>query len=256
MLSIRRLEKTYMNRKKPLKHALKGVSLDILEGETLGLLGVNGAGKTTLSGILAGLHPPTAGDVLYRDKSIYDDIVSYRRGVGFCPQKANLDNMLSMRESLVFSGRCYGMSASEAKGRAEDLMGTFSMGSYAESLPMHLSGGYRQRFLIARTLMHRPPFVILDEPTIGLDPHIRHQLWSVIKKLKKEGTTVLLTTHYLDEAEALSDRVCFIHDGEVKVVDTPKNLLERYKKKSLEEVFIEFVDETEVEIFSRGENEG
>lgn len=251
LLEIDTLHKTYMHRGKPSRCALKGVSFPIKRGETLGLLGVNGAGKTTLSSILAGLIPPTAGDIVWQGESIYRDIVSYRRMVGFCPQKPNLDTTLTLGESLIFAGRCYGLSKSDAVKRCAFLMKELNIGSYAESLASHLSGGYKQRFLIARTLMHAPQLVILDEPTVGLDPHIRHQLWKVIAELKKEGTTVLLTTHYLDEAEVLSDRVCFIHDGEVKLIDTPQNLLNHYKKKTLEEVFIEFMDETEVEIFSR-----
>jgi len=251
LIHIKNLQKTYMHRGKPLKKALKGVSFSIKKGETLGLLGVNGAGKTTLSSILSGMCPPTAGEVLWHDQSIYSDITKYRRQVGFCPQKPNLDNMLTLGESLIFSGRAYGLTKSEAKERAEQVMADFSIGSYAESLAAHLSGGYKQRFLMARTLMHSPEFIILDEPTVGLDPHIRHQLWEVLKRLKSEGTTILLTTHYLDEAQTLSDRVCFIHGGEVKIVDTPDNLLKKYKKTSLEDVFIDFVDETEIEIFSR-----
>jgi len=114
------------------------------------------------------------------------------------------------------------------------------------------SGGYRQRFLIARALMHRPKLVILDEPTVGLDSHIRRELWEVIAGLKNDGITVILTTHYLDEAEYLADRICLIHEGTVRTVDTPDNLKKHHEKNNLEEVFLKFVDDPDAEIFNSG----
>ena len=115
-----------------------------------------------------------------------------------------------------------------------------------------VSGGYRQRFLIARALMHRPKLVILDEPTVGLDSHIRRELWEVIAGLKNDGITVILTTHYLDEAEYLADRICLIHEGTVRTVDTPDNLKKHHEKNNLEEVFLKFVDDPDAEIFNSG----
>ncbi len=223
------------------KEALKGVSLDVREGEILGLLGVNGAGKTTLSTILAGLHPPTSGDVRYLGRSIYEDIVGYRKIVGFCPQKPNLDLSMTLEENLTFAGRYRGMSAGETRSRVESLVEQFQLGEYSQSKAFVLSGGYRQRFLIARTLVHRPKIIILDEPTVGLDPHIRRQLWEEIAALKKSGVSILLTTHYLDEAEYLSDRVCIIDDGSVKTIDTPQNLIELHREKRLEDVFLKLM---------------
>jgi ABC-type multidrug transport system ATPase subunit len=225
-----------------IKEALKGVSLEIREGEILGLLGVNGAGKTTLSTILAGLHPPTEGDVKYLGRSIYEDIVSYRKIVGFCPQKPNLDLSLTLEENLLFNGRYRLMGPQEIKERIESLMEQFKLHDYAKSKAQTLSGGYKQRFLIARTLMHRPKLIILDEPTVGLDPHIRHQLWEEIKTLKASGSSILLTTHYLDEAEFLSDRVCIIDRGAVKTIDTPASLMELHGKQKLEDVFLKLME--------------
>ncbi|MCI5052637.1 MAG: ABC transporter ATP-binding protein [Simkaniaceae bacterium] len=249
LLEVNNITKSYHPKGRPIIEALKGVSFDIVQGEILGLLGVNGAGKSTLSSILCTLHPQTSGHIYWNDVSIHDNLLAYRRIFGYCPQHPNLDKELTLGESLVFAGRCYGMSRDEAQMRAEEVMTEFQLGRYAQSSPDELSGGYRQRFLIARTVMHRPQFVVLDEPTVGLDPHVRHALWETIRELKKQGTTVLLTTHYLDEAEVLSDRVCFIHGGEIKLIDTPKALLEKYKKTRLEEVFLEFVDDNSVEIF-------
>ena len=226
-----------------MKKALVGISFTIEEGEIFSLLGVNGAGKTTLSGILTGLHPPTSGELLWKGKSIYSDLLNYKKHVGLCPQKPNIDPDLSIEEMLTFAARCYGKTEKEATKACDRLIDLFDLGSYRKSVAKHLSGGYKQRFLIARSLAHTPKFVILDEPTVGLDAHIRKQLWVVVKRLRDEGVTILLTTHYLEEAEALSDRVCFIHEGKVQVLDTPENLNTHYKKSNLEDVFLHLMQE-------------
>ena len=232
-----------MKNGKPVKKALTGVSMEMNAGEVFGLLGVNGAGKTTLSSIIAGLHPPTAGDVKFRGVSIYEDATTYRENVGFCPQVPNLDKALTLEENLHFSGRCFGLSKADSKARTDELMTQFQLGSYAKSRVPYLSGGYKQRFLIARTLIHSLEIVILDEPTVGLDVHIRHGLWDLIEELKEDCVTVILTTHYLEEAEKLSDRVCFIHEGAVQAIDTPKKLMAHHKKGKLEDVFLKLMEE-------------
>lgn len=240
LIQVKSVKKHYPN-----KEALKGVSLELFEGEIFGLLGVNGAGKTTLSTILAGLHPPTDGAVLFRGKSIYEDIVSYRKSVGFCPQKPNLDLSLTLEENLIFAGRYHRMSTQDIKKQTAAMMNEFHLHEYAKQKASLLSGGYKQRFLIARTLLHRPQLIILDEPTVGLDPHIRRQLWDQIKELKRKGASILLTTHYLDEAEYLSDRVCIIDAGAVKTIDTPDNLKEIHQMNRLEDVFIKLMNEVD-----------
>lgn len=242
-LQIKHLKKIYFRKGKPITEALQEIDLEIREGEILGLLGVNGAGKTTLSSIIASLHPPTSGEVLWKGRSIYDDIISYRRIIGFCPQKPNLDKTFTLEENLIFAGRCYGLTIEQATKKKDQLVEQFELKKYLNSFVDYLSGGYKQRFVIARTLMHNPKLVILDEPTVGLDPHIRRQLWDAISALKKEGVTVLLTTHYLDEAEALSDRVCIIDKGRIRLIDTPANLKQSYKKGNLEDVFIQLMKE-------------
>jgi len=245
--------KTYYDKKRVFKDALKSVTLDIHEGEVLGLLGVNGAGKTTLVSILSTLHPPTGGDVEWNGASVYTNLLEYRKIIGLCPQHPNLEANLSLGEMLIFSGRCYGLTKPEAEERKNELLKQFNLEEYAKASVDQVSGGYRQRFLIARCLMHRPQLVILDEPTVGLDSHIRRELWEVIRILKKEGISVLLTTHYLDEAEQLSDRICLIHEGTIRTVDTPDNLKKRHQKNNLEEVFLKFVDDPDAEIFNSGE---
>lgn len=255
-LRVSKVTKTYFDGRRILKEALKGISLDLYQGEVLGLLGVNGAGKTTLVSILATLHPPTAGEITWNGASIYDALLPYRSVVGYCPQYPNIEKQLSLGENLLLSGRCYGMSKKEAEERKNELAKEFRLEEYLEANLDQVSGGYKQRFLIARALMHRPQLVILDEPTVGLDSHIRRELWEVISKLKKEGITVILTTHYLDEAEKLSDRICLIHGGVIRTVDTPENLKKRHQKNNLEEVFLKFVDDPDAEIFnSEGEHE-
>ncbi len=242
LLSIKNIKKTYHSNGKITK-ALKGVSFDLYEGEIMGLLGVNGAGKTTLSSIIASLHPPTSGDILYKGTSIYDDIYNYRFVMGYCPQKPNLNPLLTIKQNLMFAGRFYGLDEQTVTERVNKLMKQYELHKYADSFISDLSGGYKQRVSIARTLIAKPKLVIFDEPTVGLDPHIRHNLWEFIKELKKNGISVLLTTHYLDEAEELSDRVCVLDKGKVKVIDTPQNLKKKFNQDRLEDVFITLIKE-------------
>jgi ABC-2 type transport system ATP-binding protein len=242
LLRILDVTKTYHSEKITIP-ALKGVTVDLFKGEIFGLLGVNGAGKTTLSSIIATLHPPTSGSILMNDQSIYDDVLAYRRILGFCPQKPNFEKSLTVAENLIFAGRYYLMPESEIKLRVDELLAQFELTKYASSSPDILSGGYKQRLLIARALMHKPLLVILDEPTVGLDPHIRRQLWDIILGLKKAGVTVILTTHYLDEAEVLSDRVCILDKGVIQAIDTPAVLKSRFAQKSLEDVFLNLMKE-------------
>ena len=233
LLKINNIKKRY-----GAKQALKGVSLDIYKGEIFGLLGVNGAGKTTLSSIIATLHPATEGDIQFEGKSIYEDIAAYRYKIGYCPQKPNLNSELTLEQNLRFSGSYYGMTEEEIDARLGQLVKQFELGQYLHQKANVLSGGYKQRFVIARALMHNPQLVILDEPTVGLDPHIRRQLWQQIRDLKQLGVTVILTTHYLDEAEQLSDRVCVLDGGLIKLIDTPDKLKADFKMNNLEDVFI------------------
>lgn len=209
----------------------------------LALLGVNGAGKTTLSSIVATLHPPTSGDIVFQGASIYTHLPAYRLQLGFCPQKPNLNNNISLEENLRFAGRFYGMIQEAITQRLNQLAAQFKLTTYLEQKASVLSGGYKQRFMIARSLMHGPRLVLLDEPTVGLDPHIRRQLWDVIKALKADGITVILTTHYLDEAEKLADRVCILDHGQIVLIDTPDKLMADFKHKNLEDLFVQLINE-------------
>jgi ABC-2 type transport system ATP-binding protein len=242
LLKINDLKKYYKGNKQTIK-ALDGITFNIFEGEIIGLLGVNGAGKTTLSSILATLHPATSGEVLFNDKSIYDNLNSYRKIIGFCPQKVNLDKDLTVEQNLIFAGRYMGVPDDEIKEQIEKFFTAFKLEKYRHECSDILSGGYARRVLIARALMHNPKLLILDEPTVGLDPHIRHQLWEAISALKNMGVTVILTTHYLDEAEFLSDRICVLDKGKIKLIDTPQDLRENYQQSSLEDIFMQLVHE-------------
>ncbi len=235
ILSIQNVSKVYGS-----LYALDDVSLEIKQGEIFGLLGPNGAGKTTLSSILATLHPPTTGDVLFNGISIYKNLIAYRKALGFCPQKQNLDTFLTVRENLVFAGRYFLLPEQEIQDRVTELMNELDLIRYADFNIHELSGGNAQRVLIARALIHKPKILILDEPTVGLDPDIRRKLWRLIKRLKAMGLTIILTTHYLDEAEVFADRVCFLEEGHVKLVETITRLKEQYGNISLEEIFLKF----------------
>ena len=246
-LQVKDIKKSYKTKKGTID-ALKGVSFDLYQGEIFGLLGANGAGKTTLSSILATLHPATSGDVLIDGKSIYRDLLKYRFDLGFCPQIPNVNAKLTVKDQLVFAGRFYGMSKQEAQDRAKVIIEKFNLGAYVDQMPGVLSGGFKQRLMIGRTLMHSPKLVIFDEPTVGLDPNIRRQLWDLIKQLKSEGVTIILTTHYLDEAEQLADRVCILDKGKIRLIDTPANLKKLHASKTLEDVFVKLLEEETGEI--------
>jgi ABC-2 type transport system ATP-binding protein len=243
LLELSNVKKRYIGLNGKIIDALKGVSLTIYPGEIIGLLGVNGAGKTTLSSIIASLIPASEGTILFNNQSIYDHLIDYRRALGFCPQKPNFDKDLTVADNLYFAGRYYGLPLEIVNSRMQKLMKQFELEQYADQKPGIMSGGYKQRLIIARALMHNPDLVILDEPTVGLDPHIRRQLWDVILELKKEGVTVILTTHYLDEAEVLSDRVVFLDRGLIKLIDKPQNLKAAFNKGTLEDVFLQFMED-------------
>jgi ABC-2 type transport system ATP-binding protein len=241
LIKIRDITKIYNLGRKKKKEALANITFDLFQGEILSLLGVNGAGKTTLSAIVASLHPPTAGNILWEDRPIYENLLQYRFIIGFCPQQQNIDPNLTLKHNLAFQGKYFGMEREKIEKRTDYLLEKFKLNDYKNEKIEILSGGSRQRFLIAKALIQEPKLVILDEPTVGLDPQVRHDLWDFIKNLKEDGISVILTTHYLDEAEKLSDRVCVIDQGKVRIIDTPKNLKSNLKKNNLEEVFLDLL---------------
>ncbi|MFZ5954671.1 MAG: ABC transporter ATP-binding protein [Candidatus Dependentiae bacterium] len=247
ILEIKNVSKTYKDQQRTV-HALKDISFAINKGEIFGLLGVNGAGKTTLSSILATIHPPTSGDVLFKGSSIYKNLYTFRRSLGLCPQIQNLDQFLNVRENLVFAGRYNLMSEKEIQERVDQLLQEFELTRYAHFEIDQLSGGTKQRVLIARALVHKPEIVIFDEPTVGLDPDIRRKLWTHIQSLKKQGITVILTTHYLDEAEILSDRVCMLSKGRVLLIESVAELKAKHRLEKLEDIFLHLTQQEEQQL--------
>ena len=240
ILSISNVTKRYPGQQ---DLALKGVSLDIHQGEVLALLGVNGAGKTTLSSIIATQHPCTSGDIMYEGQSIYDNLMNYRKAIGLCPQTPNLDTALTVRQNLMFAGRYYLIDEDELENRVDKLIKRFDLGKYENSSVTTLSGGYTRRVLIARELVHSPEIMILDEPTVALDPHIRHTIWDIVRELKDNGKTVILTTHYIEEADLLADRICILDSGKIKLVSTPSELKTDHAQDKLENVFVKLTNE-------------
>jgi len=242
LLQIKNLTKWYGS-----KQVLKDISLDILQGEIISFLGINGAGKTTLSSIIATLHPANSGIILFKGKPVTSILKEYRHKIAFCQQQPNLTHSLSLEQNLILAGSYYGMTNTQSRERISLLKKQLQLTEYLEQKVSVLSGGFKQRFMIARSLMHNPELILFDEPTVALDPHIRRQLWSIIKELKNNGTTIILTTHYLDEAETLSDRVCLLDKGVIRLIDTPEKLKQDFKMNTLEDIFIQLTKDPSVE---------
>lgn len=226
------------------KDAVKNLSVEIYEGEIFSLLGVNGAGKSTTFSMIATQHPATSGEILWNGKSIYENMAAYRSVIGLCPQKPSLDKKLTVKDNLYFAGKFFGFSKQEIEERTKEVVQMLGLEEYVNAKVDTLSGGYVQRCLIARSLMHKPKLLLLDEPTVGLDPHIRRQLWQLIENLRLSGMTIILVTHYLDEAEHLSDRVCILDRGSIIAIDKPENLNNNFAKNNLEDVFLELMSDT------------
>ena len=216
--------------------ALEGFELRVAEGAFFGLLGPNGAGKTTLISAVCNLIRVTAGDV--RIFGHDHTTVEARRRVGLAEQDVNLDRFADVEETLLFHGGYYGMARDHARRRAREMMDVFDLSSKAKVRAPKLSGGMRRRLLLARALMHEPPLVILDEPTAGVDFELRLELWSYIRRLHAEGTTILLTTHYLEEAEELCDDIALIRGGRLLARDSADGLRGTYGVGTLADVYV------------------
>jgi ABC-2 type transport system ATP-binding protein len=216
--------------------ALDGFDLQIPEGAFFGLLGPNGAGKTTLISAVCNLIRVTAGEL--RIFGMPHDSLDARRAIGLAEQDVNLDRFLDVEETLVYHGGYYGMGRREARRRAGEMMDVFDLrGKQAVRAPK-LSGGMRRRLLLARALMHEPRLVILDEPTAGVDFELRLELWQYIRRLHEQGTTILLTTHYLEEAEELCAEIALIRGGRLLARDSADGLRAAYDATTLADVYV------------------
>jgi len=229
VVAVENLVKTYQGtRKTPPVEAVRGISFSVEPGELFGLLGPNGAGKSTTLGCVTTLIRPTGGRILVDGVDVAKRPIEARRRIAVVPQVRNLDRDLSVREILVYHGRYFGIAAAERERRADRLLAELQIADKAEARPAALSGGMQQRVLIARALMHDPKVLLLDEPTTGLDPQARRLLWGTLEELHGRGLTIILTTHYMEEADRLCDRVAIVDHGRILNLDTPASL-----KKSL-----------------------
>jgi ABC-2 type transport system ATP-binding protein len=216
--------------------ALEDFSLSIPEGSFFGLLGPNGAGKTTLISAVCNLIRISAGDI--RVFGLPHAALEARALIGLAEQDVNLDRFLDVEETLVYHGGYYGLPRKVARARARDMMDVFDLHAKARTRAPKLSGGMRRRLLLARALMHEPRLVILDEPTAGVDFELRMELWRYIRRLHEGGTTILLTTHYLEEAEELCEEIALIRGGHLVARDTAAALRETYEAASLADVYL------------------
>ena len=225
MISVENLQKTYPGRRKsPPVEAVRGISFAVAPGELFGLLGPNGAGKSTTIGCLTTLVRPTAGRIVVAGHDVARAPLAARRAIAVVPQTRNLDRDLTVRELLIYHGRYFGLPRGEREARADRLLAELQLEDKAAAKPLTLSGGLQQRALIARALMHDPEVLLLDEPTIGLDPQARRRIWEILRELHGRGLTILLTTHYMEEADLLCQRLAIIDHGKLLTVDTPATL--------------------------------
>jgi ABC-2 type transport system ATP-binding protein len=226
--------------------ALKGVSLELGAGEFWGLLGPNGAGKSTLIHCTTGLAQPTSGEIRVFGHDALHDYQPARAAVGLAPQEINLDWFLTVEESLDYHGGYFGMPKKERKERTKELLETFSLTEKRDDRTRTLSGGMKRRLILARALMHRPKLLILDEPTAGVDVELRLELWHYVQQINAEGTTILLTTHYLEEADQLCDKIAFINHGEIVARGSSRELAQTYGASSLEDAYLALVGREEL----------
>ena len=224
--------------------ALEAFDLDVPDGAFFGLLGPNGAGKTTLISAVCNLIRVTAGEI--RVFGAPHDAMAARRMIGLAEQDVNLDRFLDVEETLLYHGGYYGMERAHARRRAGEMMDVFDLRAKADVRAPMLSGGMRRRLLLARALMHEPPLVILDEPTAGVDFELRLELWAYIRRLHSLGTTILLTTHYLEEADALCDEIAMIDAGNIVLRGTPSGLRDAHGAATLEQVYMKVMHGHEV----------
>jgi ABC-2 type transport system ATP-binding protein len=231
-IEIKGLTKTYRATKKAeAKLALKGVDLTVKRGSIFGLLGPNGAGKSTLINILAGLVTKTSGTAEICGYDIDTQTRQARASIGVVPQELSMDVFFTPWQSLENQAGYYGVPKSER--RTEEILAALGLADKRDAYVRSLSGGMKRRLLIGKALVHNPPVLILDEPTAGVDIELRRQLWKYVEELHARGTTIILTTHYLEEAESLCDQIAIIHNGEITANENKSTLLKRLDKKTL-----------------------
>lgn len=231
-VEIKNLRKTYQKSKtSSIKEALKSINLEIKKGSFFGLLGPNGAGKSTIINILAGLVKKTSGEVKISGFDIDQNQQLAKFKIGIVPQELILDPFFNVRQTLEIYAGYYGIKKKDRK--TDEIIEALGLQEKATAAPRSLSGGMRRRLLVAKALVHNPEILVLDEPTAGVDVELRNQLWNYVAKLNRSGTTILLTTHYLEEAEELCDEIAIINHGQVIACDRKENLMKLLSSKEI-----------------------
>ena len=236
-IDIKKLNKTFVNKKKDEKIlALVNVSLQIPKSSLFGLLGLNGAGKSTIINVLAGLCLKDTGTVKINNYDIDTNRKQASCQIGIVPQELNFDPFFTPKEILEVQAGLYGIKKKYRK--TKEILEDLDLYTKANSYTRSLSGGMKRRLMIAKALVHDPSILVLDEPTAGVDVTLRQQLWKYIKNLKSKGKSILLTTHYIEEAERLCDRICIVDNGKIVLSETKKKIMKKFKRKKLEDIFI------------------
>jgi ABC-2 type transport system ATP-binding protein len=241
-LDIENLVKTYPTG----VEALRSVSLQIQPGEFFGLLGPNGAGKSTLIHCTTGLAQVTSGSIRTFGHDAITDYEASRLSVGLAPQEPNIDWFLTVEETLDYHAGYFGVPKRERRERAKELLETFSLTEKRDERTRTLSGGMKRRLILARAMMHHPRLLILDEPTAGVDVELRLELWHYVQRINQEGTTILLTTHYIEEAEQLCDKIAFINHGEIVAEGSSEELASSFGVVNLEDAYLALVGRKEL----------
>ena len=229
VLYVKNLNKTYSKDSSKSIHALKDLNLEVKQGEIFGLLGPNGAGKSTFINILGGSTFKTSGSVNVWGFDLDKNPRQVKASIGIVPQEVNIDPFFNPKQLLELQAGLYGVKKKERI--TDTILNLVSLDAQANSYSRSLSGGMKRRLLVAKALVHQPPIIILDEPTSGVDVELRNRLWENVKLLNKQGVTVILTTHYLYEAEEMCDRIAIINNGSLVALDSTENLLKRIKTK-------------------------
>jgi len=216
--------------------AVKGIDVDVRRGEAFGFLGPNGAGKSSTMRMVAAVSPPTGGELRILGMDPTTDGPAIRGRIGVCPQEDTLDNELNVRDNLFIYGRYFGLPKGEVNARVDELLEFVQLTEKARSKVEDLSGGMKRRLTIARSLVNRPDLLLLDEPTTGLDPQARHVLWDQLFRLKHSGVTLVITTHYMDEAEQLCDRLVVMDKGEIVAEGSPLALIAAHSTREVAEL--------------------